>query len=107
VHRDLPRGSIEADPAAWQKLLFRHEDEQAILHVRRSDSPWGLYTVWFRDWLRADPTARRRYESVKRDLGAQQVGRADYDDYTRGRTGFVDLVQHEFEAWAATGHGGA
>ncbi|GMA27342.1 GrpB family protein [Arenivirga flava] len=102
VDRDLPRGSIEADPAVWEKLLFWHEEEQAILHVRRSDSPWGLYTVWFRDWLRAEPSARERYEAVKRALSAQQVGRADYDDYTLGKTEFFDQVQREFEARAAT-----
>lgn len=103
VDRDLPRGSIQVDPVVWQKLLFWHEDAQAILHVRRADSPWGLYTIWFRDWLRARPDARRRYEAVKRTLSAQQVGKADYDDYTRGKTAFFDDVQAEFEAWASVG----
>ncbi len=86
----------------WEKLLFSHEGAQAILHVRRADSPWGLYTIWFRDWLRADPDARQRYEAVKRTLSAQQVGRADYDDYTLAKTAFFDEVQVEFEAWAAS-----
>lgn len=103
VDRDLPRGSIEVDPVVWEKLLFSHEDAQAILHVRRADSPWGLYTIWFRDWLRARPDARRRYEAVKRTLSAQQVGKADYDDYTRAKTAFFDDVQAEFEAWASVG----
>ena len=103
VDRDLPRGSIQVDPVVWQKLLFWHEDAQAILHVRRADSPWGLYTIWFRDWLRARPDARRRYEAVKRTLSAQQVGKADYDDYTRAKTAFFDDVQAEFEAWASVG----
>ena len=85
----------------WQKLLFWNEEEQVILHVRRADSPWGLYTVWFRDWLRANPEARSRYEKIKRALSTQQVGKADYDDYTRGKTQFFDEVQAEFESWAA------
>lgn len=101
VDRDLPRGSVEVDPRVWEKQLFWNEDAQAILHVRRADSPWGFYTVWFRDWLRANPDARSRYEAVKRDLSAQQVGKADYDDYTRAKTAFFDEVQGEFEAWAA------
>ncbi len=87
--------------AVWEKLLFWHEEDQAILHVRRSDSPWGLYTVWFRDWLRANPDARRRYETVKRALSVQQIGKADYDDYTLAKTTFFDAVQAEFEGWAA------
>lgn len=102
VVRDLPRGSIEVDPIVWEKLLFWHEEAQAILHVRRADSPWGLYTVWFRDWLRATPKARQRYAAVKRTLSVQQIGKADYDDYTLAKTAFFNDVQAEFEAWAAT-----
>ncbi|KTR95866.1 hypothetical protein NS220_04580 [Microbacterium testaceum] len=101
VDRDLPRGSVEVDPRVWEKHLLWNEDAQAILHVRRADSPWGLYTVWFRDWLRANPDARSHYEAVKRNLSAQQIGKADYDDYTRAKTAFFDEVQGEFEAWAA------
>lgn len=101
VDRDIPRGSAPAHPDVWQKLLFWHDGKQAILHVRRADSPWGLYTIWFRDWLRADPDARRRYEAEKRKLSAAQRGKADYDDYTRAKTAFFDEVQSEFEAWAS------
>lgn len=104
VDRDLPRGSIKVDPVVWEKLLFWHEDDQAILHVRRADSPWGLYTIWFRNWLRANTNARRRYEAVKRTLSVQQIGKADYDDYTLAKTEFFDQVQSEFEAWAARSH---
>ncbi|MFG6504551.1 GrpB family protein [Microbacterium sp. P05] len=100
VDRDLPRGSIQVDDTVWEKSLFWNEDQQAILHVRRLDSPWGLYTVWFRDWLRANAEARNRYQSVKRTLSAQQVGKADYDDYTLGKTAFFDEVQAEFEGWS-------
>ncbi|WP_447911788.1 GrpB family protein [Microbacterium phyllosphaerae] len=102
VDRDIPRGSAPADPAVWEKLLFWNENEHAILHVRRADSPWGLYTIWFRDWLRASPDARHRYEDEKRRLSAEQRGKADYDDYTRAKTEYFDQVQSEFETWAST-----
>lgn len=101
VDRDQPRGSVTVDAAVWEKSLFWHEGEQAILHVRRSDSPWGLYTVWFRDWLRAMPDARNRYAAEKRRLSAEQIGKTDYDDYTRAKTDFFDKVQRELESWAA------
>ncbi|BAJ74287.1 uncharacterized conserved protein [Microbacterium testaceum StLB037] len=101
VDRDLPRGRIEVDDVVWEKRLYWHEDAQAILHVRRFDSPWGRYTVWFRDWLRAHPAERDRYARLKQRLSAQQVGKADYDDYTRAKTVFFDEVQAAFEAWAA------
>lgn len=100
VDRDLPRGSIEVDALVWEKLLFWREDDQAILHVRRTDSPWGLYTIWFRNWLRANVDARQRYEAVKQTLSVQQIGKSDYDDYTLAKTEFFDQVQSEFEAWA-------
>ncbi|MDF2044947.1 GrpB family protein [Microbacterium sp. Kw_RZR3] len=72
-----------------------------MLHVRRLDSPWGQCTVWFRDWLRAHPAERDRYARIKEALSAEQVGKTDYDDYTRAKTVFFDEVQVEFEGWAA------
>lgn len=57
--------------------------------------------MWFRDWLRAHPAERDRYARVKEALSAEQVGKTDYDDYTRAKTVFFDEVQVEFEGWAA------
>ena len=100
VHRDIPRGSEPVDDAIWEKSLFVNVSERVILHVRRRDSPWGRYAVWFRDWLRAHDGQRDRYEAVKRRLSTQEVGAADYDDYTRAKTEYFDDVQAEFEEWA-------
>ena len=100
VDRDLPRGDEDVPDAVWEKLLYFAAQEQAILHVRRTDSPWGRYTVWFRDWLRAHPPERQRYEAVKTRLSAQNAGKADYDDYTRAKTAYFDEVQPVFTAWA-------
>lgn len=88
----------------WEKRLYFRRTDGVVLHVRRSDSPWGRYTVWFRDWLRAHPEARESYESTKRELSARNVGKADYDDYTRAKTKFFDEVQESFIRW---GHGTA
>ncbi|WP_232820299.1 GrpB family protein [Brachybacterium sp. YJGR34] len=100
VHRDIPRGSEIVDDAVWEKAIFVHRSGRVILHVRRSDSPWGRYTVWFRDWLRAHPDQRDRYEAMKRHLSQENAGKADFDDYTRAKTAFFDEVQEEFELWA-------
>ncbi|WOF23412.1 GrpB family protein [Microbacterium betulae] len=100
VHRDIPRGDETVPDEVWTKRLFVIEDGSVILHIRRSDSPWGRYAVWFRDWLRAHPDARDRYESVKRRLSAENRGKADYDDYTRAKTAFFDEVQDAFSSWA-------
>lgn len=100
VDRDLPRGDEQVSPDVWEKRLYVQRSESAILHFRRADSPWGRYTVWFRDWLRAHPDERERYESTKRALSAANVGMPDYDDYTRAKTAFFDEVQPSFTAWA-------
>ncbi len=68
--------------------------------MRRDDSPWADFMVWFRDWLRARPAERRRYDRVKRALSAQNAGLPDYDNYTRAKTAYFDVVQERFEAWA-------
>jgi GrpB-like predicted nucleotidyltransferase (UPF0157 family) len=103
VYRDGPRGSEQVPDEVWQKRLFvRAEGARVsvILHVRRMDSPFGRYTVWFRDWLRAHDDERARYEAIKRRLAQAHAGDADYDDYTRDKTAYLDEVQPAFEAWA-------
>lgn len=99
VHRDVPRGTDAVSDEVWVKSLFVSEDERVILHIRRSDSPWGRYAVWFRDWLRAHPQQRDRYEQLKLELSLRNAGKADYDDYTRAKTVFFDEVQAELESW--------
>lgn len=102
VYRDTARGSLSADGEVWSKSLFIHPTEPLILHIRRSDSPWGEYVVAFRDLLRADPVERSRYEQVKRRLAAENAGKADYDDYTRAKTAFFDELQPKIESLIRT-----
>ncbi len=102
VHRDIPRGGEDVPPEVWQKRLFVCADVPAILHVRRLDSPWGRYTVAFRDWLRANPDQRDRYARVKTALAEENRGKADYDDYTLAKTAFFDEVQDAFAAFSAS-----
>lgn len=101
VTRDTPRGSHPVPDEVWTKRLYVRDDAhgRAILHVRRVDSPWGWYTVWFRDWLRAHPAERDRYALLKERLATAHADDADYDDYTRGKTAFFDEVQGQIEAW--------
>lgn len=105
VYRDIPRGSARVPDEVWRKRLFVRDingPEAAILHVRLSQSPWGRYTVWFRDWLRANPEACDRYAEFKARAAAEHAGDADYDDYTRAKSVFFDQVQDDFEAWGRT-----
>lgn len=97
VYRDIPRGSDDVDDDVWVKSIFINTEDRIILHVRRLDSPWGRFTVQFRDWLRSHPTERRRYEKMKRDLSVKNAGKEDYDDYTRAKTAYFDRVQSSFD----------
>lgn len=97
---DIPRGGEAVPDDVWKKRLYFAQGRSMILHVRRADSPWGHYTVWFRDWLRAHPEARPAYERTKRTLSEQNAGKPDYDDYTRAKTAFFDEVHPAFSAWA-------
>lgn len=102
VYRDIPRGGEQVPDEVWRKCLFVHDLEgpdAAILHVRQSASPWGRYTVWFRDWLRAHPEQRDRYAAFKTRTAAEHAADADYDAYTLAKTAFFDDVQADFEAW--------
>jgi GrpB-like predicted nucleotidyltransferase (UPF0157 family) len=101
ISRDLVRGAAVVDDEVWAKSLFVNENATVIVHIRRADSPWANYTVWFRDWLRTHPEQRVRYETIKRELSSRNAGKSDYDDYTHAKTAFFDQVQDEFEQWAA------
>lgn len=103
VNRDTPRGDENAPDDVWEKRLYVQREESVILHIRRADSPWGRYTVWFRDWLREHPTERARYEHTKRQLSKENAGKPDYDDYTRAKTAFFDEVQQAFTVWGRAG----
>lgn len=100
VARDIPRGDQDVPDDVWEKRLYFDRSRSTILHIRRADSPWGHHAVWFRDWLRAHPDARHRYENTKRYLSEQNAGKADYDDYTRAKSAFFDEVYPVFSTWA-------
>lgn len=101
VFRDTPRGSEPVGDEVWEKRLYlRPRDPLAVLHIRRADSPFARYTIWFRDWLRAHEHERDRYAAVKAHLAAVHAADADYDDYTRDKTTYLDQVQPLFEEWA-------
>ncbi len=100
VHRDIPRGGEGVPDEVWVKRLYVSPDPAApaILHVRRADSPWGRYTVAFRDLLRADPAEAARYEGTKIELARRHAGDPDYDDYTRAKTAYFDAIQERLRA---------
>lgn len=101
VYRDLPRGSEQVPDEMWDKRLFIRPDprQPAVLHIRKSHSPWARYTIQFRDWLREHPTQRMRYQQIKTELAYAHAGDPDVDDYTRAKTAYFDAVQGSFERY--------
>lgn len=105
VHSDarMPADPPGAPDAAFAKRLLVAPDPlvPSVLHVRRRDSPFAAHVVAFRDWLRAHPEGRRRYEDVKRGLESAHAGDADHDDYTRGKSDLLRELAPVWTTWAA------
>lgn len=100
VHRDAVRPGDNPDVALYKKRLFHAPAEAAILHIRRTDSPFAAFVVEFRDWLRHHPDQARRYEQIKRALAEQHADEPDYDDYTRAKSAFFNEIQPQMLNWA-------
>lgn len=100
VYRDTPRPGDEDAAGLHDKRLFHAPERAAILHLRRTDSPFAEFVVAFRDWLRHHPDQAHRYERLKRDLAEQHVNDQDYDDYTRAKSAFFDEIEPHMRAWA-------
>ncbi|QBF45841.1 dephospho-CoA kinase [Janibacter limosus] len=67
------------------------------LHVREVDSPGWRWALLFRDWLRADESARTGYRAEKHRLAAAGLRRAEYAD---AKEPWFDAVSERIEAWA-------
>ncbi len=100
VHRDTPRRGDPADDELYEKRLFHDPARAAILHIRRVDSPFAVFVVIFRDWLRSNPEQAKRYQETKRRLAGAHAEDGDYDDYTRAKSAFFDETNNEMRAWA-------
>ncbi len=55
----------------------------------------------FRDWLRADPTARAEYLQVKRGLAARYAHDRDAGRYAEGKEPWFTAAAEWAEDWAA------
>jgi len=106
VYRNGIKDSCLAPSDFYRKRLFFRSDPDlpSILHIRLLGSPWWSYTVQFRDWLRANQAGRRAYEQMKQRAAEAHANDADFDDYTRAKGAFFDLVQADYER-TATRHG--
>ena len=93
--------SAPADnPDHRKRFYFRRGDglQDANLHVRRTGEFSQQASLLFRDHLRADATARARYEGTKRALAGRDWD--DVDAYADAKGDCVWQLLREADRWA-------
>jgi dephospho-CoA kinase len=95
---DSPK-PVDPDPDHWRKRFYGGTDPAVVvhLHVRATGSAGWRYALLFRDWLRADPSARADYEAEKRRVAAAT---ADAMAYAEAKEPWFDEALPRAEAWA-------
>ena len=79
----------------FRRFFVREEGEtrQANIHLVAVDHPWFRRHITLRDYLRASPDARNRYQFVK-----QELARCDWpttNDYAAAKTDIVLTLEEE------------
>lgn len=106
--RDTPQpgGLDSADPQEWRKTLHGNADpgRPVNLHVRVLGSAGWVWSLRFRDWLRADEIARAEYLAVKRACASAHERDPTTSGYAAAKEGYFAAANSRSRAWAeATG----
>jgi len=86
-----------------KRFYLRPEPFPVRLHVRRHDCFSASSALLFRDYLRVDGSARRRYESTKRELAARGDVWRDGSHYADAKGDTVWRLLREADRWAWSG----
>ena len=83
------------------KRYFREQpgERRTHIHVRKFGSWHEQYALLFRDYVRAHPDDRTRYEQVKRELA--QRFRNDRHQYTEAKGPIFWEIMQKADRWAA------
>ncbi len=87
------------DHRKW--LFHRPEGMRVNCHVRREGCVSQQQSLLFRDRLRADDEARRRYEDVKRDLSTREW--PSMDAYSSAKGDVIWATLREADGWSMYG----
>ena len=95
-----PSVSWTCSIGAWRKRLYTSADPgRAVnLHVRQEGSPGWRFALAFRDWLRAEATAREDYARAKRTIADAATGP---EDYARAKEPWFSAADPRLQAWIA------
>ena len=88
------------DGTSWPKRFHAGADPGRVthVHVREADGPGHRWALAFRDWLRADASAREEYAALKLDLAARGLSTTDY---AQAKEPWFDAVHERVVAHAA------
>ncbi|MGA7203092.1 MAG: dephospho-CoA kinase [Specibacter sp.] len=89
----------------WEKRFHNAADpgRPVNLHVRVDGSPGAVFALAFRDWLRADPETRDRYEEFKRALAVAHAGDSSTAAYADAKEPWFAAEVPEIRAWMLAG----
>ena len=83
------------------RRYFRKSDERGVrthhIHMVEINSQWWVDHLLFRDYLRANPEARRAYEAHKRQLAEREWNVSN--DYAEAKTEFILKMVGEARRW--------
>lgn len=101
IDHDNPK-PYAPDPILWQKRFHAGADpgRHANVHIRVAGTPGWRYALLFPAWLRANPTERDAYESLKRTLSARYQTDDDTGNYADDKESWFDEAGTRAEKWA-------
>jgi GrpB-like predicted nucleotidyltransferase (UPF0157 family) len=95
-----PYGPSPIDPAfSWFWRIEQGGQGAFVVHVCATESPWFAYLVNFRDFMRAFPEERQRYEELKRELAA--LPDQSWLEYSVVKRALALRITERANAWAA------
>lgn len=95
-----PYGPSPIDPDfSWFWRIEQGGQGAFVIHVCAIRSPWFAYLVNFRDFMRAFPEERQRYEALKRELAA--LPDQGWLEYSVVKRALALRITERANAWAA------
>lgn len=88
---------VNEDRRKWYAKR-RTDGAETDVHIRRTGEFSEQAALLFRDYLRAEPSARLRYEQVKRELAQREWDRVD--DYADAKGDIIWQLLREADRWS-------
>ena len=102
IDQDRPKPDPETgsvDVGAWGKRFHGSSDpgRSVNVHVREAGAPGQRFAIDFRDWLRADASARAEYGEIKR--AAMDSSGTDRERYVEAKEPWFDTAYARVAQW--------